>query len=76
MMDAFKELEEKSREQDKVQDQLRMKELRKLRKAEDKRENDLWNFKGPVHAKLPATTHCSNVATSTSPCTIAATSTI
>ena len=38
MMDAFKELEEKSREQDKVQDQLRMKELRKLRKAEDKRE--------------------------------------
>ena len=44
MMDAFKELEEKSREQDKVQDQLRMKELRKLRKAEDKREKRFMEF--------------------------------
>ena len=35
MMDAFKESEEKSREQDKVQDQLRMKELSKLRKTEE-----------------------------------------
>ena len=43
-MDAFKELEEKSREQDKVQDQLRMKELRKLRKAEDKREKRFMEF--------------------------------
>ena len=38
MMDAFNDLEEKSREQDRVQNQLRMKELRQLRKAEEKRE--------------------------------------
>ena len=38
MKDAFNDLERKSREQDRVQDQLRMKELCKLRKVEEKRE--------------------------------------
>ena len=44
MMDAFQEMEEKSREQDRVQDRHRMKELRKLRRSEEKREKHFLEF--------------------------------